>query len=42
MHRRRRGLLSDARRRADSLKRTAMSRPLVNWRGGIKSLADNN
>jgi len=27
---------------ADSLKRSAMSRPLVNWRGGIKSLADNN
>ena len=27
---------------ADSLKRTAMSRPIVNWRGGIRSSADQN
>jgi GGDEF domain-containing protein len=27
---------------ADTLKRTAMSRPIVNWRGGIRSSADQN
>jgi len=27
---------------AESLKRAAMSRPLVNWRGGVKTLAENN
>jgi len=27
---------------ADSLKRQALSRPLVNWRGGIRSSADQN
>lgn len=27
---------------ADSLKREALSHPLVNWRGGIRSLADQN
>jgi hypothetical protein len=27
---------------ADSLKRQAMSRPIVNWRGGIRSSADQN
>jgi len=27
---------------ADSLKRTAMSRPLVNWRGGVKTPLENN
>jgi hypothetical protein len=27
---------------ADSLKRTAMSRPLVNWRGGIKTPMESN
>jgi hypothetical protein len=27
---------------ADSLKRQAMSRPVVNWRGGIRSSADQN
>jgi hypothetical protein len=27
---------------ADSLKRTAMSRPLVNWRGGIKTSMESN
>jgi len=27
---------------ADSLKRTAMSHPLINWRGSIKTSADHN
>jgi GGDEF domain-containing protein len=27
---------------ADSLKRTALSRPIVNWRGGLRSSADQN
>lgn len=27
---------------ADSLKRQAMSRPIVNWRGGVRSSADQN
>jgi GGDEF domain-containing protein len=27
---------------ADTLKRTAMSRPIVHWRGGIRSSADQN
>ena len=27
---------------ADTLKRTAMSRPIVNWRGGVRSSADQN
>ena len=27
---------------ADSLKRQALSRPIVNWRGGIRSSADQN
>jgi GGDEF domain-containing protein len=27
---------------AESLKRQAMSRPIVNWRGGIRSSADQN
>jgi hypothetical protein len=27
---------------ADSLKRQALSRPIVNWRGGIRSSADHN
>jgi GGDEF domain-containing protein len=27
---------------ADSLKRQAMSRPLVNWRGGVRSSTDQN
>ena len=27
---------------ADSLKRQALSRPLVNWRGGVRSSADQN
>jgi GGDEF domain-containing protein len=27
---------------ADSLKRQAMTRPLVNWRGGLRSSADQN
>ena len=27
---------------AESLKRQALSRPIVNWRGGIRSSADQN
>jgi GGDEF domain-containing protein len=27
---------------ADSLKRTALARPIVNWRGGLRSSADQN
>jgi hypothetical protein len=27
---------------ADSLKRQALSRPIVNWRGGLHSSADQN